>query len=506
MSGKITEAIVFLNGAQISRTERFELKKGMNKLVFRDLPSDMNDKSVTASSDGKCKVLSVTCGTAYAKAADERISDLYKKLEELTDELNGAQRLHGVLSEEEDLIRKNTQTPAGKIYRSDDMKEAVAFFRERMASLCAEKMASEKKMERLSEKISDIRTQIGISDNERRRSHAEIEVHSDDGTGSELTISYYTKRAGWTPYYDIRVKDVDSPVSISSKATVRQSTGEDWNDVSLVLSTGDPAVGGNAPELMPWYIDFYEPNVTRSRKNKAEFQEFNVDVPMAMEAVSMKGFISDPEDERVGPSENVTSVEYTMRTPYSIPSSDDGRSVDIASYELEAEYVYKSVRKLEKDVFLLASVKQWEHLNLIAGEANIFFDNKFVGTTFIEPRKAEEGLKISLGRDKNIIVTRTRGKDQTAAGMMSQSVKVSREWTLTVKNLRKQKINIVLEDQIPVSVNKSIVVDPVTISGAAHDKDKGKLEWELTLEPAETRSFQVRYTVSYPKDRTVLLE
>ncbi|MCL1905233.1 MAG: DUF4139 domain-containing protein, partial [Methanomassiliicoccaceae archaeon] len=473
MSSKITEAIVFLNGAQISRTETFELKKGMNKVVFTGLPSDMNGKSVTAASDGKCKVLSVTCGTAYAKAADKRIADLYKKMEKLTDELNGMRRIYNVLSEEEELIRKNAQMPAGKIYRSEDMRDAAAFFRERMASLCTEKMTSEKKMERLSGEISDIRREIGISDNERRRSHAEIEAYADGDTVSELTVSYYTGRAGWTPYYDIRVKDVDGPVSIASKATVRQTTGEDWNDVSLVLSTGDPAVGGNAPELMPWYIDFYEPVAIRSRKGRSEFQEFNV---LASPSVMKKEILAEEcdlacgtEDEKtVRPSENVTSVEYTMRTPCSVPSSDDGRSVDITSYELEAEYVYKSVRKLEKDVFLLASVKQWEHLNIIAGEANIFFDDKFVGTTFIEPRKAEEGLNISLGRDKNIIVTRTRGKDQTAGGMMSQSVKAGREWTLTVKNLRKQKINIVLEDQIPVSVNKSIVVDPVTISGAAH--------------------------------------
>ncbi|MDR0791636.1 MAG: DUF4139 domain-containing protein, partial [Methanomassiliicoccaceae archaeon] len=86
------------------------------------------------------------------------------------------------------------------------------------------------------------------------------------------------------------------------------------------------------------------------------------------------------------------------------------------------------------------------------------------------------------------------------------SVKVSREWTLTVKNLRKQKINIVIEDQLPVSVNKGITVDAVTISGAEHDKDKGKLIWKFSLNPAESRTLPVKYTVTYPKNRTVLLE
>jgi uncharacterized protein (TIGR02231 family) len=213
-----------------------------------------------------------------------------------------------------------------------------------------------------------------------------------------------------------------------------------------------------------------------------------------------------PAPLRAVSTESVTSVEYTLPVPYSVPSSSSGKSVDIATNGLNAEYMYKSVRKLEKDVFLLAEIKGWEHLNLIAGAANIFFEDKYVGCSRIDTRRAEEGLRISLGRDKNIIVTRVKGKDLTEKSMIGSSVKVSREWVLTAKNLRKQKISIIIEDQIPVAVNKGITVDTVTISGAEHDKDKGKLTWKLSLNQSESRTLPVKYTVTYPKNKTVLLE
>jgi uncharacterized protein (TIGR02231 family) len=501
---------VYLSGAQITRTETFKLKEGTNKILFKDLPLNINGQSISASSDGKCAVLSVSYSNIYAKTENKRISDLHARLEKLTDELEITQRKFNVLTEEEELIRVNTRASDKKIFRSEDMKDAVAFFRERMAALCSEKFALQKEIKELNRKISDIRSEIGADEMERRRSQVEIEVHCKSDTDSELTISYFIHSARWAPYYDIRVKDVEGPVSIASKATVYQNTGEDWNNVNIILSTGNPSLSGSAPDLDPWYIDFYEPIAPAVRRKEMSFQTFNAAAAEKLAEPCLDECREDSMmvmDEYIAkPTESVTSVEYALAVPYTVLSSNNGKSVDILTHEVKAEYIYKSVRKLEKDVFLIADVKDWEHLNLLAGNANIFFEDKYVGETYIDPRKAGESLHISLGRDKNIIVTRIRGKDFTAKAGIGSSVKASREWVLTVKNLRKQKIDIVVEDQIPVSVNKSITVDAVTVSGAEYDKEKGKLEWKLALAPAESRSFNVKYTVTYPKNKTVILE
>ena len=507
MTGSIAQATVYLNGAQITRSQTFELKKGTNKVLFKDLPLDMNGQSITASSDGKCTVVSVTHGTAYAKAEDKRISELYAKLRTLKDKLKMERSMLGVLTEEENLIRKNTQAQDGKMFRAEDMKNAVLFFRERMSSLCGEKFDSQKRIDKLSEDISQIESQIGMDDRDRQRSEVEIEVHCANDVTSELVISYFAQNAGWTPYYDIRAKDVEGPLSIASKALVYQTTGEDWNGVNIILSTGNPSLGGDLPELMPWYIDFFEPRKERSAH--ADAQAFNMKSVQRCEAMEDECLAAPAAAAYIPaatPRENMTSIEYPLPVPYTIPSSDVGKSVDIITHNVKAEYYYKSVRKLEKDVFLTAKVKDWEHLNLLAGNANIFFEDKYVGEIFIDPRRADEGLRISLGRDKNIMVTRVRGKDFIAPSAIGSTTKASREWTLTAKNLKKQKVEIVIEDQIPVSVNKGITVDAVTVSGAEHDKETGKLTWKFTLDPAGSKSFPVKYNVTYPKNRTVILE
>ncbi|MEL7162447.1 MAG: mucoidy inhibitor MuiA family protein, partial [Bacteroidota bacterium] len=60
--------------------------------------------------------------------------------------------------------------------------------------------------------------------------------------------------AKWTPHYDVRVADISQPVDLRYRAKVSQQSGEDWTDVRLKLSTGDPTASGAAPELETWRL------------------------------------------------------------------------------------------------------------------------------------------------------------------------------------------------------------------------------------------------------------
>ena len=73
---------------------------------------------------------------------------------------------------------------------------------------------------------------------------------------SNFTITYLVKQSGWFPTYDIRVKDISSPINLQYKANVFQSSGEDWKDVKLFLSTGNPNENGTKPVISPWYLKY----------------------------------------------------------------------------------------------------------------------------------------------------------------------------------------------------------------------------------------------------------
>jgi len=513
---KITDATVYVNGALITRSQNFDLKKGKNSVKFTNLPVGIQEHSITVEAT-EVTILSVSNSVSFAEAGSKdakRISELMKKLENLQRDQRKENATLQMLDTERQLLMTNSSVNQSKEFRASDIRESIEFFHDRMNTISDERIATEDRVKEINMNISNIRSELGINNASRQMTEVVVEVFTDKEKESEIKLSYFTQNANWSPYYDLRADSTKDPVKIQSKAMVHQHTGEDWTDVMLTLSTGNPSLSGTIPELSPWYLNFDVPMAI------SNFQQFNAPVARMSaknqmieeecckieECCDIAECDAIPQQQEVSRNENLTSIEYVLKTPYSIETSGNGRSVDIGSYELPAKFVYKSVRKLEKDVFLVAEIKEWEGINLLEGKANVFFEGKYVGEAYIDPRKASEEMVISLGRDKNVIVTRVRGKDFVSKSAFGSNMKASREWVLTARNLKKQSVTLVLEDQVPVPVNKSIVVEAVNISGAAMNKDTGKLEWTLELEPAASRSLNVKYEVTYPKDKIVKLE
>ena len=98
--------------------------------------------------------------------------------------------------------------------------------------------------------------------------------------------------------------------------------------------------------------------------------------------------------------ENATSVEFKIEIPYSIPTSGKQYTVDIKEHDLPAYYEYYCAPKLDKDAFLTAQVTGWDELNLLSGEAKLFFEGTYLGKSLLDVQNVEDTLDISLGRDK----------------------------------------------------------------------------------------------------------
>jgi hypothetical protein len=204
--------------------------------------------------------------------------------------------------------------------------------------------------------------------------------------------------------------------------------------------------------------------------------------------------------------ENQTTVDFEIKTPYTVLSDNKNYAVDMEVYELPAEYQYYCAPKVDKDAFLIANIVDWEKYNLLEGEANIFFEDTFVGKSLLDVRYAADTLNISLGRDKNVSVNREKVKDFTTRQFIGNKKEESRDWLITVKNNKNQKINMFIVDQIPVSTLEEIEVDVQKLSGANHNKETGEVNWKFTLDPNEKKEFDLRYAVKYPKYHNLLIE
>ncbi|MDT0648997.1 DUF4139 domain-containing protein [Autumnicola edwardsiae] len=224
--------------------------------------------------------------------------------------------------------------------------------------------------------------------------------------------------------------------------------------------------------------------------------------------IRIRGASSLPQSKKITTTavENQTTVEFEVEKPYSIKSNGEKLAIELNEYDIETAYEYYAVPKLDKDAFLIANITDWDQYNLLEGEANLFFEDAFVGRTVLDAKSLSDTLDISLGRDRNIVIGRTK-VDQFSKQRFLGSNKVdSREFRILVKNKKSQPIQITLFDQIPVSAIGEIEVEATELSGGKLDEKTGGVKWQLSLAPQQQRELILGYEVKYPRREKVILE
>ncbi|MBS2098348.1 DUF4139 domain-containing protein [Carboxylicivirga linearis] len=204
--------------------------------------------------------------------------------------------------------------------------------------------------------------------------------------------------------------------------------------------------------------------------------------------------------------ENQTTVDFEIKTPYTIKSDNKNYVVEMEYLDLPAFYQYYCVPKIDKDAFLIAKIVDWEKYNLLEGEANLFFEDTYVGKTILDVRYASDTLDISLGRDKQVSVNREKVKDFTSKKFMGSKKEETRAYKTIVRNNKNQPVNMIILDQVPVSTLEEIEVIVSNSSGAKQNIITGEMKWQFTLDPLKSKELQLKYSVKYPKNRNLVIE
>ncbi|MFM9910058.1 MAG: DUF4139 domain-containing protein [Chitinophagaceae bacterium] len=213
--------------------------------------------------------------------------------------------------------------------------------------------------------------------------------------------------------------------------------------------------------------------------------------------------LKDGLDEYVTVNDNELNVTYDIDLPYDIPSNGKEQQVSLKEISVPAFYKYYAAPKLDKESYLLGEVADWEGLNLLPGEANIMFEGTYIGKTYIDPNSTQDTLNLTLGRDKRVVVKREKLKDFSNVKFLGTNKKQVFTYEIVVKNNKKEKIQMMLKDQFPISTNKDIEVELLESSDAIIKSEIGVLTWKLDLNAGETKKYRISYSVKYPKDKTV---
>jgi hypothetical protein len=201
-----------------------------------------------------------------------------------------------------------------------------------------------------------------------------------------------------------------------------------------------------------------------------------------------------------------THVEFQLKEPFTLKSDGGFQTTDMVEYELEASYEYYTAPMLSRDAFLTARILNWDEYNFMEGEANLFFEGKYIGKSLIESSNPSDTLNISLGRDANILIDRKRVKEFSSRQLIGSHQKTAAAYELVIRNKKSQPIKIVVKDQVPVPNTKEISVDQVDYGNAVMEDATGIVTWRREIDPGKIESMTLKYVVRYPKNQQLILE
>ncbi len=503
VTSKINDVVVFKRNAQITRNASFNTISGTQEIILTGISTQIQPSSLQIQFDDPNAIL---LSAKYEKnhllpkvtnkktaALEKKLANLEDNLESFSDQKNSLKGVESILNKNQDLGGANSSfTPQQVILLSDLYQKKFLETKKALRIL-------DKKMTPIEEDIEKIEKQLKEINAKSKRPSGNIilRISSKQTKPIRIKCKYIVNNAGWYPTYDIRSEGTSKNVNLNYKANVYQNTGIDWENISVMISTGNPSRNNNRPILTPLYARIQQTNRLNSRlKNESDeiLEEVVSTSNMALEKSSDFRELSTV-------SENQLSINFNVTNKQTIYSDGKENVMGLKSYELKTEYTYHSVPKLNKSVFLLAKISDWSNYNLIAGKANIFFEGGFVGTSYINPAVTSDSLLISMGVDNAIVIERTPIKNYTSSKFIEKNKKETIGYEFIIKNKKSVPINIEILDQIPVSNNKGIQVVLEEKGTAEYSENIGKLLWNMNILARQTKKEKFIYSVKYPKKR-----
>ncbi len=516
VNSRLESVRVFLWGAEINRTAAAEVKPGIHEVVFTGLPMDIDPNSVQVKGSGPFTILSVSHRNNFLRSPEvsSELTILRDSLEYYTHRLNNRQAVLNVYQEEEALLLANRSMGGEAGVRPAELKNLADFFRSRMTEVKELQLQTRREIQQLQDRQNRVRQQISRLGSEQNTNVGEVVVTvsaARNATG-QFEFSYITRSAGWNAMYDIRAEDTGKPVEMLMKASVRQNTGEDWENIRLTLSTANPLDSRVVPSLSTWFLRYVEP----VPYGVAERSRFNESIMMDTEAAPLHIVIAEDEIIEEDPAGSVAGItvatqthttrEYFIDTPYNIMSGADDLMIEVLRDTLPAQFTWFAVPRVERDAFLVARITQWEDFVILPGPMGVFFEDSWVGRTFINPEQTADTLEVSLGTDRSVAVERERLTEYSRKGILGRRTTETVAWNIVVRNGKNVPVNMEIKDQIPVSTDADIQINLEEKSGATHQESTGILTWRLEIAPGETVRKPFRYSVRYPSDKKIRLE
>jgi hypothetical protein len=329
---------LYRSGAEMTHTASATLRQGNSELIIEDLSNNIDLNSIQIKAPSAVTILGIQFSNNYVvseqktphmQMLEDSLQHLQDNIAKISLSINNTIELLDVLKANRDIKGEQSGLSVTELTKLMDYYQAKSL---ELQSTVAQLLDKKTKLQELSFKI-----QKQIEEEKKKNvstaGRLTLQISSAMATKADFTISYIARNAYWTPFYDVRVENTKNPAKLFYKAKIVQTTGIDWKQVKLTLSTSIPNQKGNAPLLESWFLGYIDPyamnDKNKSTLNSIQGRAAGLNVSSQLDEVVVVGYAtsnsSDASNNYVAPKPvyilngNVISdYEYTQINPDAI--------------------------------------------------------------------------------------------------------------------------------------------------------------------------------------------
>lgn len=509
VTGKIDAVTVFTDRALVRRVQPVEGNEKNGVVRFTGLPQSLMSETVRASGAG-VTVTGVALRYVEKVAGDEWAEHpLKKKMEKLEAQIraegdevsNYRDQLRTIDSMMKLTTNQSDREARLNALNVDSWEKALSFLEEKRLAYQGKIRQSEERTQKLRRELTHVTLQFNTETRSARNASTEVEVSFTRAgqANGKIELEYMVGNVSWNGVYDLRGSAEGNEFQLVSHAIIRQSTGENWKNVAVTLSTAKPAIALSPGILQPWRVSGASllPSATDAKRATATLAGQTRAGDREDDVAENPVDVADYSD-----SAETTTVSITLPGRENIQSDNSDHRVTLSTAPLKGILTHLAVPSLSSYVYLKARLKNTSAAPVV-GTLNAFLDGSFVGVVTLKTAAAVgEDFDVFLGADQRMQLKRTlkRG-DVENSGLFGNKVEVVNQWQIEVANFTKKNRQVIVYDQYPVAGDPNISTKYIGASRTETQKDaNGILNWKIDLKPGEKTQFDFSYSLTFPKD------
>ncbi|EMN14182.1 mucoidy inhibitor MuiA family protein [Leptospira borgpetersenii] len=512
---KVQDVTLYESSAGVLRSGKINLEPGINELMIRNLPVALQDESLVASVEtaGASVVGSSTWIETGVVIRNKDVLELQKKIRVLEREIEDYESRNSNLGNLRRILvdtrSKLTEMISKNLFYKKNEVDAKKWFqtlsgnRQAIQVVLSSDQEVGRTIKDLRKKLSELQDKLSVilSLSEKSSRITKILVSFTEAEKKEvkLNLTYRTGGVSWKPFYSVRM-DGREKIEFEYLAEINQESGEDWNNINLLLSTSSPDISGRRPRLSSQRV--YDQKKKTDKNGLVTFQSQSI-----TEESNIVSEMESPEagtDPTTGNSEESGSgFLFRYSRPITLFSRKESKKLSLVSFTTDATFTALYVPALKHYPLIKGSFKNISGFPIIPGETAVFRQAGMVGKSGFGYISPGEKAEISFGSENEVRAIYRKESNQTKEGILSGTKVVEKLIRVELENFGKESRTISFQESIPVSgvENVKVSIDSVTTPGYAEvRKDSGILEWKLDLRPSQKQEIKLKYKVSFPAE------